>query len=112
MRDRLHKLWKLSAGFQIMDNGNGYYMVKFDHAADREKVTDGGHWIMFDNYLTVQEWSEEFASSTAKVEKTMVWTGLNLFYYEESVLMAMASAVGRPIMVDTNTYGMLVFVLK
>jgi hypothetical protein len=106
MRDRLHKLWKLSAGFQIMDNGNGYYMVKFDHAADRERVMDGGPWMMFDYYLTVQEWSQEFASPTAKVENTMVWirfSGLNLFYYDESMLMALASAVGRPIKVDTNT---------
>jgi len=106
MRDRLHRLWKLSAGFQIMDNGNGYYMVKFDYAADREKVMDGGPWMMFDHYLTVQEWSEEFASPTAKVENTMVWirfSGLNLFYYDESVSMAMASTVGRPIKVDTNT---------
>ena len=89
-----------------MDNGNGYYMVKFDYAADREKVMDGGPWMMFDHYLTVQEWSEEFASPTAKVENTKVWirfSGLNLFYYDESVSMAMASTVGRPIKVDTNT---------
>ena len=79
----------------IMDNGNGYYMVKFDHGADREKVMDGGPWMMFDHYLTIQEWSEEFASPTAKVENIMVWirfSGLILFYYDESVLMVMASA--------------------
>lgn len=106
MRDRLSRIWKLGAGFEILDIGNYYFMVKFDDAADREKVMDGGPWMVFDHYLTVQTWSPEFASPTAKINKTMVWIrfpGLNLFYYDESIPMAMAAAVGKPVKVDSNT---------
>ncbi|WJX69247.1 hypothetical protein P8452_53520 [Trifolium repens] len=106
MRERLTKLWKLIAGFQLMDIGNGFFMVKFDRAADRETVMDGGPWMIFDHYLTVQQWSDEFTSPVAKIDKTMVWIrfpGLNLFYYDESILMALAAAVGKPIKVDSNT---------
>jgi hypothetical protein len=59
-----------------------------------------------DHCLAVTHWSPEFASPDAKVDRTVVWIrfpGLNLVYYDESFLLAMASAIGRPIKVDTNT---------
>ncbi|MCI84462.1 hypothetical protein A2U01_0105740, partial [Trifolium medium] len=48
-------------------------MVKFDHAADKEKVIIGGPWLIFDHCLAVSHWSPEFASPNAKVERTIVW---------------------------------------
>ncbi|KEH25877.1 DUF4283 domain protein [Medicago truncatula] len=62
--------------------------------------------MIFDHCLAVTHWSPEFASPKAKVERTVVWVrfpGLNLVYYDESFLLAMASAIGRPIKVYTNT---------
>jgi len=106
MKDRLQKVWKLESGFEIMDNDNGFYMVKFNQEADKEKVITGGPWMIFDHCLAFTHWSSEFASPEAKVERTVVWVrfpGLNLVYYDESFLMAMASSIGRPIKVDTNT---------
>ncbi|MCH79387.1 hypothetical protein A2U01_0000136 [Trifolium medium] len=106
MKERLQKIWKLQGGFEIMNNDNGFYMVKFDHAADKEKVITGGPWLIYDRCLAVSHWSPEFASPNAKIERTVVWVrfpGLNLVYYDESFLMAMASAIGRPIKVDINT---------
>ena len=89
-----------------MDNDNGFYMVKFDLAADKKKVITGGPWLIFDHCLTVSHWSPEFASPDAKVDRIVVWvrcSGLNLVYYDESFLLAIASAIGQPIKVDTNT---------
>jgi hypothetical protein len=106
MKERLQKIWKLQGGFDIMDNDNGFYMVKFDQAVDKEKVITGGPWLIFDHCLAVTHWTPEFASPNAKVDHTVVWVrfpGLNLVYYDESFLLAMASALGRPIKVDTNT---------
>lgn len=106
MKDRLSKIWKLQGGFDIMDTDNGFFMVKFDLPEDKEKVTSGGPWMIFDHYLAVTHWTPEFVSPDAKIERTMVWIcfpGLNLVYYDESFLLAMASTVGKPIRVDTNT---------
>jgi len=105
MKERLHKVWKTQGDFEIMDNDNGFYMVKFDQV-NKEKVITGGPWMIFDHCLAVSHWSPEFASPNAKVERTVVWVrfpGLNLIYYDESFLLAMASAIGRSIKVDTNT---------
>jgi hypothetical protein len=44
-----------------MDNDNDFYMVKFDHSADKEKVITVGPWLIFDHCLVVSHWSPEFA---------------------------------------------------
>ena len=106
MRDRLKKLWKPLAGFDILDIGFGYYLVKFDAEEDQAKVMDGGPLMLFDHYLSVQTWSREFISSSAKIDKTLVWVGfpcLNVAYYDEEVLMALASGIGSSIKIDFNT---------
>jgi hypothetical protein len=106
MKDRLKNLWRLAGGFEIMDVDNGFYMVKCERLADREKIMSNGPWMLFDHYLAVARWTPDFASPHAKIEKTLVWIrfpGLNLVYYDESVLLGLASVVGTPIKVDTNT---------
>lgn len=42
MRDRLTRIWKPQAGFELMDIGSGFYMVKFDMEGDRTKVMEEG----------------------------------------------------------------------
>lgn len=38
MKDRLKKMWKFNGGFHIIDVDNGFYMVKCELLADREKI--------------------------------------------------------------------------
>lgn len=97
MRDRLKSLWKLSGGMDIVDVGHGFYMVKFDVAADREKVIGGGPWMLFDHYLAVRPWVPDFISSEVTIDKTLVWIrfpSLGMEYYDESVLLALAKGGG------------------
>jgi hypothetical protein len=106
MKDRLKKMWKLNAGFEIMDVDNGFYMVKCELLADREKIMSDGPWMLFDHYLAVARWTPDFASPQAKVEKTLVWIrfpGLNLLFYDESFLLALTTTIGTPVKVNTNT---------
>lgn len=106
MKDKLKKVWKPAGCFDIVDVDNGFYMVKFDMEVDREKALSGGPWMIYDHYLAVSRWTPDFVSPNAKVDRTTVWIrfpGLNLVYYDESFLLALASAVGKPIKVDRNT---------
>lgn len=106
MKDKLKRVWKTAGGFDILDIDNGFYMVKFDVESDRERALSDGPWMIYDHYLAVSRWTPEFVSPEAKVDRTTVWIrfpGLNLVYYDESVLLALASAVGKPVKVDTNT---------
>lgn len=80
-------------------------MVKFDLAEDREKALSRGPWMVFDHFISITHWSPNFVSPDAMIDKTLVWIhfpGLNLVYYDESFLLAMASVAGKPVKVDSN----------
>lgn len=106
MKAKLENVWKLTGGFELMDVGNSYYMVKFDGLEDKNKVINGGPWMIYDHILAVSQWSSKFNATTATIDKTMVWIripSLNLVYYDESLLWALASMVGNPVKVDLHT---------
>ncbi|GAU41244.1 hypothetical protein TSUD_97790 [Trifolium subterraneum] len=106
MKAKLENVWKLTGSFELMDVGYSYYMVKFDGEEDKSRVINGGPWMIFDHYLAVSLWSPKFNAATATIDKTMVWIripSLNLVYYDESVLWALASMVGNPVKVDLHT---------
>ncbi|PNX59710.1 hypothetical protein L195_g051557, partial [Trifolium pratense] len=106
MKNKLESVWNLKGGIDLMNVGNAFYMVKFDGVEDKNKVVNGGPWMIYDRYLAVRHWSPSFNANTAKIDRTMVWIripNLNLLYYDESVLWALASMVGTPVKVDLHT---------
>ncbi|XP_057457271.1 uncharacterized protein LOC130748133 [Lotus japonicus] len=106
MRTKLSNIWRLAGEFDLLDVDNGFYLVKFDLEEDKQKVMEGGPWMIFDHYLAVSTWSRDFVSPAAKVTKTLAWVripGLNVVYYDESFLLSIANVIGTPVKVDTNT---------
>ena len=43
MKEKLRSLWRLCGGYDVMDVGSGYFMVKFDLQEDRDKVIGADH---------------------------------------------------------------------
>ncbi|CAK8573570.1 unnamed protein product [Lathyrus sativus] len=89
-----------------MDIDNGFFMVKCELLADREKIVLEVPWMLFDHYLEMTRWTPDFASPIIKVDNNLVWIQfprLNLLYYDESVLLGLASVVGTLVKVDANT---------
>ena len=83
-----------------MDIMNGFYMVKCNLEENRKNIMEGRPWKIFDHYLAVQTWSLEFSSPMTQIDNTLEWIrfpGVNMIYYDESVIMALAEGVGRPI---------------
>ena len=106
MKEKLRSLWRLCGGYDVMDVGSGYFMVKFDLQEDRDKVIGGGPWLLNNHYLAVKSWTPSFSLNEASFGSTMIWIrleGLNMLYYEERAISLIASAVGRPIRVDITT---------
>ncbi|MCI13168.1 hypothetical protein A2U01_0034284, partial [Trifolium medium] len=106
MRDRLKAIWKLTGDMEMLDVGHGFFMIKFDLEADREKVINGGPYMIFDRYVAIRPWTTDFISSQVKINKTLVWIrfpSLGMEYYDESLLLALATAVGTPVKVDMHT---------
>ncbi|KAL6507071.1 hypothetical protein OROHE_021970 [Orobanche hederae] len=82
-------------------------MEIFDMEVAREKVISGGSWmVVFDHYVAVRKWEPDFVASEVKINKTLVWIrfpDLGMEYYDESVLFALAFAVGSLVRVDIRT---------
>lgn len=106
MKSKLSLTWKLSGGFKIIDIENGFYMVQFDDNEDRNKVIKGSPWMIFDHILSVRLWTPQFIADRATIDRTMVWVrvpSLSMLFYDESLLLALASAIGTPVKVDLHT---------
>lgn len=59
--------------------------------------------MIFDHYLAVRPWVPDFVSSEVKIDSTFAWIllpSLSKEYYDENVLMALPSAMGKPVKVD------------
>ncbi|XP_016178012.1 uncharacterized protein LOC107620353 [Arachis ipaensis] len=103
---RLKGVWRTKGGYEILDVGFGYFLVKFDLLEDREKVFLGGPWMITGSYVAVKPWSSSFRPCENTFGSTMVWiriTGLNINYYQERAMKMIASAVGKPIRIDLAT---------
>ena len=77
--------------------------MKFDVEEDRTTLMNGGSWMLFDHYMSVQTRSHDFVASSAKIEKTLVWIrfpSLNVTYYDEDVLITLASGIGILVKID------------
>ena len=106
MREKLKVIWRLAAGFEIMDVGNGYFMVKFDNHEDREKVIKDGPWMINDHYLALKKWPLDFNPHDECFRRTMVWVRfpcLNLMYYDEQIIKRVALGIRKPVQVDMTT---------
>ena len=60
IKQKLKHLWRLLGGYDVMNVGNGYFLVKFDFQEDRMKVISEGPWMIQDHYLVVKQWSPNF----------------------------------------------------
>ncbi|KAF7835740.1 ribonuclease H [Senna tora] len=103
---KIKLLWKSKGEFEMIDVGRGYFQITFSLKEDMEAVLDGGPWVILDHYLTIRKWAPDFHPATNEILKTLAWVRfpeLNMVYYEENVLLAIASAVGSPRKVDSNT---------
>jgi hypothetical protein len=53
---------------------------------------------IFYHYLAMRTWSTDFFASKALIDRTLMWVRiphLNLVYYDESFLMALATVIGN-----------------
>ncbi|XP_057426306.1 uncharacterized protein LOC130719711 [Lotus japonicus] len=107
--DRLKMLWKPTGGIEVRDIHHGYFLVQFDVQEDRERAMAGAPWMIYDHYLAVKPWTPDFVAANSTISTTAVWIripGLCFQFYNESILLTLASAVGTQIRVDMNTVDM------
>ncbi|KAL4317972.1 hypothetical protein GQ457_18G007610 [Hibiscus cannabinus] len=103
---RVQTLWNLSGEMHLIDLDNDYFLVRFAMVEDYDKVLSGGPWMVYDSYLTVQPWSQDFSTSAKFPSKVLVWVrlpGLPYRYYTKSLFRAIAGVLGSVVRIDYNT---------
>ncbi|XP_028753465.1 uncharacterized protein LOC114713055 [Neltuma alba] len=66
----------------------------------------GGPWLIYDHYLSVQPWNQDFDPDEEKITKIAAWiriSKLPLDYYDKGILYVLGSQVGRVLKVNMNT---------
>ncbi|KAL4323994.1 hypothetical protein GQ457_11G021930 [Hibiscus cannabinus] len=67
---------------------------------------DGGSWLIYGNYLTVQPWSRDFSTDKNHPDKIVVWVrllGLSYRYYTKSMFRCIVGVIGQIVKIDYNT---------
>lgn len=62
--------------------------------------------MVFDYCVVVRSWEPDFKAPEVKINKTLVWIkfpNLSMECYDESILLALATAIGGPMRVDIRT---------
>ncbi|KAI9099099.1 hypothetical protein K1719_024866 [Acacia pycnantha] len=68
----LQKLWAKKGIINLINVGNGFFVVKFSNKDDCSNALTRGPWMIFDHYLTVRPWEPQFQLKTATINKA-VW---------------------------------------
>ncbi|KAL4307650.1 hypothetical protein AHAS_Ahas16G0299500 [Arachis hypogaea] len=103
---KLRMVWHIKGGFDMLDVGFGYFMVKFDAGEDRENVMLSGPWLIEEHYVAVKLWDIDFRPCEESFGSTLVWVRISvlpIWCYQEQAMMRIASAIGVPIKVDLAT---------
>lgn len=72
LQARLSRDWKTEQGYEIIDVGKGYYVIKFQSPEDYMTVLTRGPYKIFGHYLVVQLWEPNFQPANARLPKTAI----------------------------------------
>ncbi|XP_019082557.1 PREDICTED: uncharacterized protein LOC104704363 [Camelina sativa] len=103
---KLRELWKPKGEMYVMDLPRQFFMVRFTQEDEYMGALTGGPWRVFGNYLMVQNWTLAFDPLKDEIVTTPVWVRLlniPVSFYHQSILMGIASSLGKPLKVDTTT---------
>ncbi|XP_015943802.1 uncharacterized protein LOC107468934 [Arachis duranensis] len=100
---RLEIMWSRMGSIEVIDLGNDFFIVKFFSSKDLDFALTGGPWRIFDNYLTIRPWQLDFNPKAVTIDRIAAWVrlpGLDIEYYEETMLRKIGNIIGRTLRVD------------
>ncbi|KAL9308483.1 putative transcription factor interactor and regulator CCHC(Zn) family [Arabidopsis thaliana] len=103
---KLKELWRPNGAMTVMDLPRQFFMVRFEKEEEYFSALTGGPWRAFGSYLMVRAWSPEFEPMKDEIVTTPVWVRLSnipLNLYDKSILMKLATGLGKPLKVDEMT---------
>ncbi|GJY82054.1 RNA-directed DNA polymerase, eukaryota, reverse transcriptase zinc-binding domain protein [Tanacetum coccineum] len=106
LRYNIRRMWGKFGIVEIDRWKNGWYMFKFRDEIGMNAVLEKGPWMVRNKPLFVQKWNSEIGMSKVEPKKLPVWVKLNSVPLEAwcvKGISALASSLGKPILMDTVT---------
>ncbi|CAN0870547.1 hypothetical protein LINGRAHAP2_LOCUS9562 [Linum grandiflorum] len=106
LTNKLGTLWQPLGEWEVLDVGNGFFVVKFHEEDDMIAAFTGGPYSFGSSHLSIQRWTPDFFPSTARITKIATWIKLSelpLHHYNDNSLYAIASCIGVPLKLDHQT---------
>ena len=79
--------------------------MKFSAVDDYNFAKYGGPWLIYNHYLTVRPWQQNFDTGQENLENLLVWVRipcLPIEYYDHAFLMKLGTKIGKPVKIDEN----------
>ncbi|PWA66526.1 RNA-directed DNA polymerase, eukaryota, Reverse transcriptase zinc-binding domain protein [Artemisia annua] len=102
----LFKMWGKFGLKSIMDIGNGTFVFKLSNEQGLKTVIENGVWIVNNKAMMVQKWDTSVDLNKIEPDVLPLWVkfvNLPLEAWTTKGLSAIASRLGKPIMMDTMT---------
>ena len=103
---KLNALWKPATRMDCVNLGNDYFLIKFYHSDDYDKVLCGGPWFIGEHFLAIKPWEPYFRASGDNLTSVAVWVRfleLPIEFYDMKVLKEIGSAIGLVLRIDSYT---------
>ena len=109
LRYNLKKMWSKFGFKDILDSHNGVFFMKFHNINGLEEVARCGPWMVKNKPMVVQKWEVNMCLDKREPVKIPVWVkicNVPLEAWTGYGISALASRVGKPLVMDNVTASM------
>lgn len=106
LKKKIDAIWANAGTVQLIDLGNEFFLARLSTLEDFEFALTGGPWMIFDHYLTVRQWQEDFNLHLEGISKIAAWVrfpDLPIEFYDQEFLTIMGNKIGKTLKVDLTT---------
>ena len=103
------KIWSQFGLEDVLLNGHGIFLFKFNDVCGLQHVIDNGPWTIKNVPIFVQKWRPGLDLNSTKHEKIPLWVKINDIPYDtwnDEGLSYIASKTGKPLAMDSWTANM------
>ncbi|XP_028796759.1 uncharacterized protein LOC114752196 [Neltuma alba] len=105
LRAKAKQLW---GDVEAVDIGAGFFLVTCGNQEVYDRALTGGPWLMYDHYISVQPWKEDFDPDDEVITSVAAWVRISklpMDYYDTGILHVVGSQIGKVLKIDKNTIG-------
>lgn len=105
----VNNVWKKFGPVKSMMTASGFFYFKFGSDEGVKRVLEEGPWMIRNVPIILKKWSPEINVTKAEVTSIPVWIKMHdvpLIGYTDDGLSAIATKIGKPMMLDSYTSNM------